>query len=185
MARRENVFFGKLQTSRNKMVEEVAGCVLKKAYGTSNGGMTCVFEVTNVALPAIAGGADLGLGVKLASFPAGKRIQVLGAAMDLAIQQTEGNIDADTPDVGMGTTIASGEVAVLGGTAAFENIIDGQTATDCDGTATEYVDVRGLGILQAGGHDVYFNVADGWAASGDAGALVSGTFSITYAVHEE
>lgn len=131
-------------------------------------------------LPAIAGGANLGVGKLLYTFPAGPII-VHGAYMSLAITQTEGNITADTPDGGLGTTIASGVVAVLGGTAAFENIITGQTFNDCNGTAeVKTVADQVLVIEAAGDHTVYFNVADGWAASGDAGALLNGTVTLVW-----
>lgn len=127
------------------------------------------------SLPAIAGGANLGLGKLLYTFPAGEVI-VRAASMSMAIKQTEGHINADTPDVGLGTVIASGAVALLSGTGTFENILTGQTAADCNGTATvKTVADQVLVIATAGAHTVYFNVADGWAASGDAGALIYGT----------
>lgn len=132
------------------------------------------------ALPAIAGGAALAVGVLAYTLPAGALI-VESAHMSMAIQQTDGNITADTPDVGLGTVIASGAVAVLGGTATFENILTGQTAADCDGTATvKTVANQVLVIEAADAHTMYFNVADTWAASGDAGALISGTITINY-----
>lgn len=130
-------------------------------------------------LPAIAGGANLAVGKLLYTFPAGAII-VRGAHMNVAITQTDGNIDADTPDIGLGTTIASGAVAVLGGTPAFENILTGQTATDCDGTPTVKTVDAALVIEAAGDHTVYLNVADGWAASGDAGALIQGTVTLEW-----
>lgn len=125
-------------------------------------------------LGAIAGGASLGLGKLLYTLPAGAII-VEAAHMTASIKQTQGNITADTPDVGLGTTVASGAVAVLSGTAAFENILTGQTAADCDGTATvATIANQVLVIAAAASHGVYLNVADGWAASGDAAAILSG-----------
>lgn len=134
---------------------------------------TTVLTVDTV-LPPIAGGADLAIGKLLYTLPAGA-ILIEGAHMSLAITQTDDNITADTPDGGLGTTIASGAVAVLGGTAAFENILTGQTFDDCDGTPeVKTVDTR-LVIEASDDHTVYFNVADGWASDGDAGALLTGT----------
>lgn len=133
------------------------------------------------ALPAIAGGANLAVGKLLYTFPAGEII-VRAASMSAAIKQTTGNITADTPDVGIGTVIGSGVVAVLGGTATFENILTGQTAADCNGTATvKTVSDQVLTIATAGAHTVYLNVADGWAASGDTGALIYGTVVLDWA----
>lgn len=122
---------------------------------------------------AIAGGANLGLGVLLFTFPAGD-IMVEASKLNIALQQTEDNVTADTPDIGLGTTVASGAVAVLGGTAAFENIHTGQTAADCDGTATVNTLGTQLVIEAADSHAVYLNIADGWAAGGDAALGASG-----------
>lgn len=135
-------------------------------------------EGASAVLPAIAGGADLAVGLKLYDFPAGAVIVEAARLYDVAIQQTDGNIDADTPDVGLGTTIASGAVAVLGGTAAFENVLTGQTFTDCDGTAEDVTVGTQLIIAPGDSHSLYLNVADGWAADGDAAAIVSGQIVI-------
>lgn len=137
----------------------------------------------NTTLPAIAGGADLAIGKLLYTFPVGAII-VESAWMSLAITQTQGHITADTPDGGLGTTIASGAVNVLGGTAAFENIITGQTFNDCNGTAEVKTSIPTAGaplvIEAAGAHTVYFNVADGWASSGDAAALLTGSVILNW-----
>lgn len=125
-------------------------------------------------LGAIAGGANLAVGKLLYTFPAGA-IRIHGAYMSMAITQTQGNITADTPDVGLGTVVASGAVALLSGTATFENILTGQTAADCNGTASVKTVDCALIMEAADAHTVYFNVADGWAASGDTGALINGT----------
>jgi len=143
---------------------------------------TTVLTVSTV-LPAIAGGASLGVGKLAYTFPAGI-ILVEAAYMSLGITQTQGNINADTPDIGLGTVIASGAVAVLGGTATFENLITGQTAANCTGTATVAAGVPTAGvpllIPAASAHTVHINVADGWAASGDAAALLAGTVRLSW-----
>lgn len=134
---------------------------------------TTRLTVSAAAVPAIAGGADLGVGILVYTLPAGEII-IRNSMMSMAIQQVDGNITADTPEVGIGTVIASGVVAVLSGTATFEDILTGQVADDCDGTAeVETVDTQ-LVIATAGAHTIHFNIADGWAASGDANATASG-----------
>jgi hypothetical protein len=165
---------GAIETSYVSAVKEYGDSTYHKTVLTLQG-----------ALPAIAGGADLAVGRKLYTFPH-KNIRILTAAFNgVAIQQTEGNIDADTPDVGLGTTIASGAVDVLSGTAAFENILTGQTFTDCDGTA-EIAVVGSTTTLAktTAAYAVHFNVADEWAASGDEGATISGDVVITWEVVE-
>lgn len=132
-----------------------------------------------ITLPNIPGGADLGVGNLIYTFPAGD-IAIQDAAMSLAITQVDGNINADTPEVGLGTVIASGVVAVLSGTATFEDILTGQVAADCNGTATATAVAQALAIPAASAHTVHFNAADGWAASGDTGAGVTGTAVIKW-----
>lgn len=146
---------------------------------TEGEGIYRTLMTVSSTLPAIAGGANLAVGKALLTFPPGV-IRVIGCYMSLAITKTQGNITADTPDIGIGTTIGSGAVAVLGGTAAFENILTGQTAADCDGAATVAHVATDLLIAAADSHIVYCNVADGWAASGDAAALLTGTVGILW-----
>ena len=135
----------------------------------------------NSTLPAIAGGAALGVGKLLYTLPAGAEL-VDGAYMSMALTAAGGNIDADTPDVGVGTVIATGAVSVLSGTATFENIITGQTATDCSGTASVVTTAPTAGTAlaseAAGAKTIYFNVADTWAASGETACPISGTITI-------
>lgn len=146
-------------------------------YGNASTHKTVI--TVNTTLGAIAGGANLALGKKVYDFPAGV-IRVKSTYMSMALTAADGNIDADTPDVGIGTTIASGAVNVLGGTAAFENMLTGQTAANCTGTATVAAVDTSLVILSGSSHSVYFNVADGWAASGETACPISGTIVIDW-----
>jgi len=154
-----------------------ASGVTAEEYGV-RGARTTVLTI-NTTLPAIAGGANLAVGKLLYTLPAGAA-RITSTKMSVSIKQTEAHITADTPDVGIGTTIASGAVALLSGTAAFENILTGQTAADCDGTATTKSVDTSLVVESADNHTIYLNVADGWAASGDAGALLRGTVTINW-----
>lgn len=129
----------------------------------------------STGLPAIAGGAALSIGKLLYTFPAGA-IVVDKAYMSMAILSSEEHIDADTPDVGLGTVIAAGANALLSDTSGAENILTGQTANNCTGTAeVKTVADQVLVIESADNHTVYFNVADDWAADGDATAGLTGT----------
>lgn len=131
-------------------------------------------------LPAIAGGADLGVGVLAYTLPAGA-MAIRYSRMALSITQTQAHINADTPDIGLGTVVASGAVALLSVNPLFENILTGQTATNCTGTAsTKTVVGQPVAIESGDAHTVYINVADGWAASGDAAALLTGTVTIEW-----
>lgn len=164
-----------------------------EAIGTAATGVTAVEEgdgnfhkttlTVSSTLPAIAGGADLAVGKLLYTLPAGAHA-VKVSYMSMALTAADGNIDADTPDVGIGTVIASGAVAVLSGTGTFENLITGQTATDCSGTATVATLAPTAGatfpIAAAAAHTIHFNVADGWAASGEAACPIAGTVVIEW-----
>jgi len=141
------------------------------------------FLAIDTTLGAIAGGAALGLGKLLYTLPAG--VQMIEAAyMNVAITQSQGNITADTPEVGLGTVVASGAVSVLSGTATFENILTGQVATDCNGTPTvkTLIPTANVPLIRQAGDakTIYFNVADNWAASGDAAAAVTGDVTIVW-----
>lgn len=154
------------------------------AYGTVQEYGSGSFHKTVIslagALGAIAGGANLAVGRLIYTFPAGN-IRIFTACLkSVAITQTQGNINADTPVVGLGTVIASGAVALLNGTATFENILAGQALADCNGTGKIAAVASTLTVLSTAAHTVHLNVADGWAASGDTGALISGDVIITW-----
>lgn len=139
-----------------------------------------VLTVSNLDLGAIAAAANEATGALVYTLPAGN-IQVVGAFMSIALTNSDGNIDADTPDVGVGTTVGSGAQALLSGVgAAAENIITGTTAADVTGTATvtSVADIA-LQIAPAGDHTVYLNVADGWAGA-ETGVIANGTITMVW-----
>jgi len=136
------------------------------------------------ALGAIAGGADLGLGKLVYTLPAGAKI-VNSSYQSMALTAEDGNIDADTPDVGIGTVVASGAVATLDGTSTFENLNTGKAAANCTGTPTVQTAkttdaVGGFAIETGDAHTIFFNVADGWAASGETACPIAGTIVIEW-----
>lgn len=160
------------------------------ACGTPETGVTALEEgfgsfhrtilTVSSVLPAIAGGADLAVGKKLYTLPAGAKI-IKSAYMSMALDEVDGNITADTPDVGLGTVIATGAVAVLSGTATFEDILTGQTAADCNGTATVKTVADQIKVIETGdAHTIHFNAADGWAASGETACPILGTVVIEW-----
>jgi len=173
---------GATPTTSSAKVGAVATGVTAVEYGD---GMHHVTQLTIAfALPAIAGGAALAVGKLLYTLPPG--VQMLHCVTaSIAITQTQGFINADTPEVGLGTVIASGAVATLDTTATFENILTGQVAANCTGTATvktatmtatPFTLVREVGDAKT----VFLNVADGWAASGDAAAAVVATVTLVW-----
>lgn len=120
--------------------------------------------------------ANLAFGKKLYTLPAGAQI-VEAVYMDLALEGTT-TIAGDTPDVGIGSVIASGAVAVLGGNGTFEDYLTGQTSGAIDGThdiekasgATAGA-LTGIALnISTSAKTIHLNVADGWAGAGDVTA---------------
>ena len=142
--------------------------------------VTAVLTLTNTVL-AVGTSEDLGVGVLIYSLPAGACL-IRDAYMSLGFSGV--STTNDTPEIGLGTVIASGAVSVLSGTATFENIITGQVAADTNGTAT----VKGvaptanvpLEIPTAAAHTIHVNMADGWGANADQSGLLNGTVVISY-----
>lgn len=134
-----------------------------------------------VAVGSATGAAALGFGKLVYTLPAGAAI-IKASKFNLALQGA-GVVDADTPDVGIGTVIASGVVATLDGTATFENIHTGQTFNDCDGTAEVKTSLAtaspfGLVIETSAAHTIHLNIADTWAGADDLTA--TGTITIEW-----
>ena len=72
--------------------------------------------------------AAKGIGQKVYTFPEGWILPV--AARLKTITTTGATTAATAGEIGLGTTVASGAVAVLSGTAGFQNILDGKTISD-------------------------------------------------------
>ncbi len=167
--------------------------ITNQNVGTANTGTTAVeygdgyshttVLTVNTVLPNIPGGASLGTGVLLYTFPSNAHALWV-SYMSIGITQTTGHINANTPNVGLGTVIASGAISVLSGTATFQDIITGSNAANCTGTATVSAVAPTAGApfikLSGGVHTVFFNAAAAWAASGDPAALLTGTVVLNW-----
>lgn len=159
--------------------------VTRQNVGTAETGVTAVeygdgrrrvtkLTFTDLTIGAAVGAANLGIGKKLYTLPAGA-IVVKAAHMSVALTGSGATCDADTPDMGIGTVIASGAVALLSGTATFENMLTGQTVNDLAATAeVKTVSDQILPIEAAAAHTVHLNVADGWAGA----CTVTGTGTV-------
>lgn len=146
----------------NAAVGTVASNVTAVHYGDGRN-FTTVLTIADLEF-AVAAAANEAIGKLIYTFPAGAHL-LSATSMDISLQG-DGTVDADTPDVGIGTVIATGAVAVLGGTATFEDIIDGQTATNCSGTATKaFLKPDDELSVAADVKAVHLNIADGWAGA--------------------
>ena len=141
--------------------------------------------MTNFSVGTGADNASLGIGAKFYTFPAGTivvRDATLVGGITLAA-----DVQTGSPEVGIGTVVASGVISVLSGTATFEDIIDGNasaTGGDTTGTLTGttiYKNSDGstrdsVLIKTTGGkaRDLFLNVAVAWPDS------TTGTLAVTF-----
>jgi hypothetical protein len=173
------VITGRTQNSATGSVGTVPAGVTAVHYGNGSH-ITTVLTLANVDLGAIAGAGAAATGALIYTFPAGVHVHEVsymsvGVVGDLAVQ-------ADTPDFGIGSVIASGANALLSDVGATcEDYITGQTLNDVNGTAEVAMTVATAGALtgislNAAGDvkAVHLNIADTWAAA-SAALLASGT----------
>jgi len=157
--------------------------VVGSTYGTvveeGNGSFHKTTITLDGAFGAIAaGGAALAIGRLIYTFPAGV-IRVSTVAMNsVALTQTEGHITADTPELGVGSTIGTGTNAALTGTT--DDMLIGVAVTDCGGTAELRVAISDFTVLAAAAHTVHLNVADTWDTGGDLALGFAGDVVITW-----
>ncbi|MBA7639173.1 hypothetical protein ES703_46831 [subsurface metagenome] len=172
--------FGANKPVTAKNVGTVAAGSTVVEYGDGVKHQTVI--TVDTTLGAIVGGAGLCLGKLVYTFPAGA-LDVKSAYMSMALTASETNIPADTPEVGIGNVLGAGVQTTIGAAGAtMENIYDGSTAAaDCNGTPTVGQQALSLIIATVDAHAVYFNVADDWAASGDAACAIAGTIIIEWA----
>lgn len=139
-----------------------------------------VLTLTDFVIGTPSAGNDLAFGSTLYTFPAGVHVHSITYSN---IGLTAGTQQDDTPDIGIGSVVASGASATLNG-STNEDYITGQTwGSTLDGTA----EVDGptgatagvlTGISLNGASDskkVILNAADGWHASITGDLTASGT----------
>ena len=167
----------RLQTNSNNGTVEANVTAVHYGDGVN---VTAVLTLTNVVL-AVGNSENLGVGALIYTLPTGACL-IRDSYMSVGFSGV--STTTDTPEIGLGTVIASGVVTALSGTATFEDIITGQVAADTNGTAT----VKGvaptanvpLEITTAGAHTVHVNMADGWGANADQSGLLNGTVVLSF-----
>ena len=128
----------------------------------------------------IGDNAALAGGALIYTFPAGA-IAVHSSTINAGLTLTTGTPTTDTPELGLGTTQASGVNATLGAVAPTAEDIGGPVvAGDIAGTAAVNTKVASLAVEAAGAHTVYFNYADTWADVDDTAATIAGTVWIEW-----
>ena len=169
--------FGSAKPITDKNVGTVASGSTVVEYGDAVHHQSVI--TVDTALGAIAGGAALGLGKLVYTLPDGA-VDVKSSYISMALTQTGGDITADTPEVGLGTVVASAAVSVLNGTPEFDEIMVEQTATDCNGTATVAHVATSLVVATGDVHAIFFNTAATWTSAGDDACAIAGTIIIEW-----
>ena len=135
----------------------------------------------DTTFPAVTGASTYGVGTLVYTFPDGA-VDVKATYISMAITGAEALIAADTPEVGVGTTIGTGGAATIGAiNAAAENMMVGTSnaAADCNGTPKVTHEATSLVIATGGDHTVYFNTADDWTGA-DTAPVIAGTIIIEW-----
>ncbi len=170
----------------------------------TTGGTTAVIELgdsvnhlvkltmTSFVIGTIVSSTSLGIGASMYTLPAGALI-VDQATLTGSIV-TSGSTKTGTPEIGIGTVIASGAVAVLSGTQTFQNVMSGSAsggsgtgsdasslAPDLNSTTFQKISLSTITpmIKASGGQAraLFLNAAAAW------GANTGGTLTFTGVIH--
>lgn len=133
-----------------------------------------IITLADFAVGSPVAAADLAFGALLYTLPAGAQI-VDAVYADIALTGTT-TIVGDTPDVGVGSTIGTGAIALL--TTTMIDYYDGVTSGAISGAnaitglkAATAGALTGIALnVAASAKTIYLNCADGWAGAGDVTA---------------
>jgi hypothetical protein len=174
-------------------VTTVATTAVQEIGGAKN--HTTILTMTAFAIGNSGDNASLGIGAKFYTWPTGVDVLVTEASIDGGVTCAI-SVTTDTPEVGIGSVIASGAIATLT-TGTFENLVDGGASGSSVDAATVAPDVAGTvfrkknlttvtPIIKASGgaaRDLFLNVADGWADVTAAGACTfTGTITLNWQI---
>jgi hypothetical protein len=175
--------FGKVGTP---LVTSPVATVVVTEYGSGRD-MTTVLTLTNFVVGALAGaGAALGLGNIVAAFPAGQHFELVYSLSALNLKALGTGVTCKT---GLGSVIASGAVAVLSGTATFQDRLTAQdiTTDPAGGTAVSALKAAtagiGTGIALNGAanvKNVFLNAAGTWNANNTGNLTASGVIILKW-----
>lgn len=162
------------------------GTVTFKEYGDGKD-ITTVLTLTSFIVGALDGvAADKGIGNIVYEFPAGQHFELVYSLSSLVLT-AEGT--AVVTDTGLGSVIASGAIAVLSGTATFEDRLTGQAiSTDpAGGAAVSALTAATAGIgtgislnVAASVKKVFLNSAGTWNADNINNLTASGTIVLKW-----
>jgi hypothetical protein len=141
-----------------------------------------VLTLSSFAVGSIPDNASLGFGAVFCTISSSVSTQVVKrVTLDVGLTGAV-SVTAQTPVVGVGSTVASGAVSVLSGSTAFENYFAGEAVADIAGTRLLKSKVPGtVEVSSGGGHAMYLNTAAAWADVASTGAMTAnGTITIEW-----
>lgn len=145
-------------------------------YGDKHYHITILTVDTTIA--TIATGAQ-DYGVLVYTLPDTAKI-IKSAYMSMALDSVAADIASDTPEVGVGTVIASGTQGTLA-SGTDDDIIAGQAANDCNGTAEVKTIGNQILVIEKGAtRTVHFNFAATWTSAGDTNCVIEGTIILEW-----
>lgn len=154
---------------------------------TTGKDVTTVLTLTNFIVGALAGAAAaLGVGNIVYAFPTGQHFELVSSFSSLALT-CAGTAKATV--TGLGSVIASGAVAILSGTATFQDRLTGQAITTgtSGGTAVSALAATTAGIgtgislnVAASVKNVFLNSAATWSANNTGNLTATGTIILKW-----
>lgn len=134
---------------------------------------------------AISGDAALGFGQKIWDFHEAE-VAIVGARMNVNLTAPDG-LGSTAGEIGLGTVVASGAVAVLSGTATFEDILTGHTVSNLTKSGSDTNNEVAVDGIVAGSldgtttaKDVFLNYASTFDQTAAEELTISGTVELWY-----
>ncbi len=185
-----------VQHSQGQVAVGTAGANVTETTYEQGGGnelgqryMTNLVITAGISLVTTPDTASLAEGILIYTFPAGQ-IVVNRVYGDVGLDINDANNVADTPEIGLGTAVASGANATLGDAASgveAENLWGPHVVAGCDtdadtSDAGQFISTLGFVMAGAGDHTCHLNCADNWgngAGTQDV-TIVNGRFIIEW-----
>jgi len=138
--------------------------------------------LTDVNTGTIAGAGNEDQGALLYTLPAGKMKLNIGSIASAGLTNTDGNVDADNGQIGVGSTLAAGTDGTLNVATEYNYLNTGGGAagifSNVTGTAADLepnLANNGILIDAAAVRTVYLNVAATWSGAESVGVVANGT----------
>jgi hypothetical protein len=162
-------------TVRNKANVGAVGTSVTAVENGDGKSHVTTLTITNKAY-TIGDNQNLGIGSIIYTLPAGTQM-VEACYISVGLTATDAANAANTPEVGVGTTIGTGAITAV--TTTMEDIFEGDAMANCTGTAYVLAKLPTANVpllFQTGGtKDIFLNFAAAWSDNTVQTATVSGT----------